>query len=111
MQHPFKAEDRGGSHCQLHVLDLVHFWDFEVSILILVHTAGPDQCKDVAGEIDVAGFVVDLPARLAEWNVRSQICGPLMLVPLIGASLYGVAFGTEIHTVWGRVDVDNAIVE
>lgn len=59
-----------------------------MSILVLIHAAGVDECKGVAGEVDITGFVVDLPARLTEWNVRSQIFGPLMLVPLVGASLY-----------------------
>lgn len=82
-----------------------------MAILVLVHAGGVDELEGVAGEIDIAGFVVDLPACLPEGNVRSQISGPLVGVPFVGASMDGVALGAEVHTVRGRVDVDNAIIK
>lgn len=85
-----------------------------MAIFVLISATevdGVDDRESVAGEVDIASFVVDLTACRAKRNVRSQIFGPLVGRHLFSASIDRVALGTEVHTVRGRIDVDNAIVE
>jgi hypothetical protein len=81
------VENRVNRHYYLHGLNLVHSQDLEVAVLVLVHASGVDKSEGFAGKLDVASFVIDLSACHTEGNLRSQISGPVVRVPLVGTSM------------------------
>lgn len=64
----------------------------------------------IASKVNVARFMVDLPACRPEADIWSQIFRSLVCNPSGITSMDGVALGTKVHAVRGRVDFDIAFV-